>query len=172
VRIARQRPRVKRARRRRLRQPVLRLVDGAGALRIQLGEPAVREQAVVRERALRDEPGQVCARRLARRRLGQLALPRFAFEKRARAPVAGALLVIAVRVWMRGELVQPDQTFPRLSLRPVRPEEPEERLGAQVAVEVVVDDVAKQRPLLFQVAGASRGDGLVEIGRASCRERV
>ena len=95
---------------------------------------------------------------------GELALPLHRLEQRPRAPVPRPLLFVAVRIGAGGELVQPDEPFPRLSIAPLRPEEPEEGVAAQVAAREPIDQVAEQRALLVDLAIAAGRDRLVVDG--------
>src|SRR5207253_5958812 len=164
VRVAPERARVQVARRRRLHEAILGLLDGLRPLRVELREPAVREQAVVREGSALHEPGQVGPGDLARSGAGELALPLHRLEQRPRAPVPRPLLFVAVRIGAGGELVQPDEPFPRLSIAPLRPEEPEEGVAAQVAAREPIDQVAEQRALLVDLAIAAGPDRPVVDG--------
>src|SRR5256885_421072 len=166
MRISRERPGVQRTALAQTGCDVLRLglVDGAGAVRIELGEPAAGEEAVVRERALLDEPDQIGAGGLAGGGAARFGVRRIGLQQSASAPVASALFFRAAGIGVGPELVEMDETLARIPFREVRPEEAEERLAAQVAVEMVIDDVRERLALAGEIAAAAADCGLREHG--------
>ena len=120
MRIPGEAPRVQGLRRRDLIIRPRPCLDGVGAVRVQLGEPPMGEQAVVRQRPAFHQPGQVRPRRLARRSRGtSSALARLRLEQHARPPVPRALLFVPSESGLRGEPIEPRPTrraaFPRSS---------------------------------------------------------
>ena len=61
-------------------------------------------------------------------------------EQCAGAPVAGALLLVAVGIGARRQLVEPDQARRRGFHRSTAPREPEQRIAAQVALGMVIQN--------------------------------
>src|SRR5207237_2552164 len=96
----------------------------------------------------------VGARRLAGRRRRRFGLAGLGVEQRTRSPVAGALLVRTFGVGVRRQLVEEDDPLSRMPFGQVRPEETEEGFRAQIALEMVIDDVLQQHALAGVVTPA------------------